>query len=87
MCDSMARPDVQMMSHFQAEYGCGYCYHQETGPYFSHQPIRSRNHQTHLNDLQVVSTTGRAYRGVKDQTPLLQIPHLNIIEGNVSKLA
>lgn len=81
MCDSIARPAVQMMNQFNAKYGCGYCYHLETGHYYSYYDIVLRSHEEHKNICEQAESDGRWTYGVTSKSPFLNLEYIDIIQG------
>ena len=86
--DSVCRPILQNRMQFNGYHGCSWCYHQ--GKYIKQvhgirYPMHDtdpelRSHESHLIDLQIVSSLEkRQERGVKGNSLLLQIPNMDIV--------
>ncbi|XP_018373627.1 PREDICTED: uncharacterized protein LOC108767945, partial [Trachymyrmex cornetzi] len=84
--DSVARPIIQNRIQFNGYYGCSWCYTQ--GKY-SHKAIRYpltkedelRCHSSHLQDVVDATKLGKAVRGVKGSTILLQLEYFDFVWG------
>ncbi|CAG7716882.1 unnamed protein product [Allacma fusca] len=81
LCDSIARPQVQGMKQFNAEYGCGYCFHKETGHYFSPRTFQAalRTNEDHRN---LTATTTDTF-GIKDDCVFEALPYFDMILGKL----
>jgi len=83
MCDSIARPLVQMTYQFNGTYGCPYCYYKGSKPHYypmDNQTQQPRSHSLHLIDIENLEN-GKENRGVKGRTPFLKLPHFDSIKG------
>lgn len=83
MCDSIARPAVQMMNQFNAKYGCGYCYHLETGHYYSYREIVLRSHDEHQNICDQIENEGCSAYGVISKSPFMELEYIDMIKGKM----
>jgi len=84
ICDSIARPPIQMMQQHNGTFGCPFCYINSPGHYFPHQKILDlRTHSTHLLHCNNQTTQAQAKNnfGVYGKCPLLEIPYFNMING------
>ncbi len=84
LCDSIARPVVQNMSQFNAEYGCSYCYHKQKGHYFTHHNINQiqlRKREEYFDDI-ARSDDKMSSRGVKGSSPFDLLKYFDIIRGS-----
>lgn len=85
LCDSIARPLVQNMSQFNAEYGCSYCFHKQKGHYFTHSNInqlKMRNHREYNADVTRSGESNQpSSRGVKGSSPFSVLHYFDIIKG------
>ncbi|CAG7734609.1 unnamed protein product [Allacma fusca] len=84
VCDSIARPQVQGMKQFNAEYGCGYCFHKESGHYFTPRTCQAalRTNEDHRN---LTAATTDIF-GIKDDCVFETLPYFDMILGKLKLL-
>jgi hypothetical protein len=88
LCDSMARPPVQGLMQFNAEYGCGFCEHKQTKHYFTHtkelSTLRTNaNHRDLCSHTRFDKMTIDETKGIKRASVFLKLPYFDIIQGNI----
>ncbi|XP_017274798.1 uncharacterized protein LOC108237695 isoform X2 [Kryptolebias marmoratus] len=93
VCDSTIRSMLQNFQPFEAEFGCGFCYHKgelvQKGRAFSRvYPIqadvcdlRHMAETEQLAELVIENDYPQGQMGVKGQSPLLLLPSFDIIKG------
>ncbi|KAL7307667.1 hypothetical protein TKK_0000350 [Trichogramma kaykai] len=85
--DAFARAPMQGMKQFNGYYGCNWCLH--PGVYDDVITYTLQNHpickRTHENTIELMLNTNieNINYGVRYASPLINLPHFNIIEGFV----
>ncbi len=87
-CDSVARASVQGIKQFNGKCGCSWCDHPgeylDTNRYSSKQEYSLRDNLTTIREMQVVAQTGiPSNNGIKYPSPLILLPHFDIVKGFV----
>ncbi|XP_077491357.1 uncharacterized protein LOC144101989 [Amblyomma americanum] len=84
--DAPARAAMQHLTQFNGYYGCGWCLNPGTSvegtiKYLVNTVVPDRTAEDTKTTMIEVARTGQPVQGVKGLTPLINLPHFNIIWG------
>ncbi|XP_037504319.2 uncharacterized protein LOC119379180 [Rhipicephalus sanguineus] len=84
--DAPARAIMQNMRQFNGYFGCGWCLHpgsivDGTIKYTMGEPVPDRTAEETTDDMETAANTGTVVQGIKGPTPLINMPHFDIIWG------
>ncbi|XP_037572456.2 uncharacterized protein LOC119454715 [Dermacentor silvarum] len=84
--DAPARAIMQNMRQFNGRFSCGWCLHpgtivDGTIKYTIDEPVPDRTMEETINAMKTAARTGTIVQGIKGPTPLINMPHFDIIWG------
>ncbi|XP_073727054.1 uncharacterized protein [Misgurnus anguillicaudatus] len=93
ICDAVARPLLQNFKQFNGEYGCVYCLHTGVQVRKGNGTVRVypcleempdlRDHDTTVKIGEIAKSNKRTVLGIKGQSPIVDLPNFDLINGMV----